>query len=117
MTHGGVIATTWITFLAAAASTILLAIAGSIQMKPAPLSDSDQAKMKQLGMAGFWVLVMALIFGLIAAIWASCMHPSLGKFLRTVQDRLATSDLAQRLRTARAAPALAELAAVAAESQ
>jgi hypothetical protein len=96
--HGVIIASTWITLLAALTSAILLGIAGSIQMKPAPLSDADQAKMKQLGMAGFWVLVVALVFALIAAISSSCMHPNLGKFLRTVQDRLATSDLARRLR-------------------
>jgi len=96
--HGVIIATTWITLLAALSSAILLGIAGSIQMKPAPLSDADAARMKQLGTAGFWVLVVALVFGLIAAISASCMHPSMSKFIRNVQDRMATSDLMRRLR-------------------
>jgi len=95
--HGVIIASTWITFLAGLASIILLGIAGSIQMKPAPLSDADQAKMKQLGTAGFWVLVVALVFGLIAAISASCMHPGASGLLHSIRDRLAQSDLAARL--------------------
>lgn len=86
--HGVVIATAWIAFLAVLASLILLGIAGSIQMKDV-ISDADKAKMKTLGMAGYWTGVVGLVFLFIAAITASCGHKGLGDFLRALRQRIA----------------------------
>lgn len=94
MARGLTIATTWITFLAIAASIILLAISGSMEMK-AGATDADRAKARQLGMAGYWVLVVAGVFGLIAAVSSSC-GSGLGRSLDALRRRLADcqSDLA-----------------------
>lgn len=86
MARGLTIASAWITFLAIAASIILLAISGSMEMK-AGATDADRAKARQLSMAGFWVLVVAGVFGLIAAISASC-NPGMGRALDSLRRRL-----------------------------
>ena len=84
--HGLTIASTWITFLAIVAAIILYVIAAQYSMKDAP-TDAEKAKARQLGMAGFWVLVVGGIFGLIGAISSSCKS-GLGKSLDSLRRQL-----------------------------
>lgn len=84
-----VIATTWIAFIAMVASIILYVLASKYSMK-AGATEADQLKARQLGMAGFWVLVFASIFGLVAAITASCQGSlSMKGIMNSVAQRLA----------------------------
>lgn len=81
---GVVIATAWISFLSILASMILLILYSKYSMKDGT-TEAEQLKARQLGMAGFWVLVVGLIFALIAAITASCLG-KLGSSINNIFD-------------------------------
>jgi lysylphosphatidylglycerol synthetase-like protein (DUF2156 family) len=84
--RGVVIASAWITF-AFLAIAIGLFIASSHYSMKEPATDATKMKARRFAMASFWLLVVALIFGLIAAITASC-GPSLSKTLSEVASRM-----------------------------
>jgi uncharacterized membrane protein len=88
-----VIATAWIAFSFLLIGLVLLGLASKYDMKDAA-TDGDKAKARKMGMAGFWILVVALIFALIAAITASC-STSLAQTLSSVAQRMAARNSSQ----------------------
>lgn len=94
--QGLTIASTWITFAALLAGIILLVLYSKYAMMETQ-TDAIKIKTRQLGMAGFWVLVVGLIFGLIAAISSSCAKSRMRDLVSDVAQRVMQQESLPRI--------------------